>query len=325
MKAIVQDRYGGPETLALADVPRPEPAADEVLVEIAAASVNARDWHLMRGDPRIARLDRTHFGRHAPKARIRGTDFAGTVEAVGAEVSDLAAGDEVFGESDGAFAEYVCANRSAVAPKPSNLTFAQAAAVPLAGITALCALAPVRPGQRLLVIGASGGVGTFAVQIGVARGAHVTGVCSTRNVDLVRSLGADVVIDYTRDPVVGSFGVVVDLAGTRSLRTLRRLLAADGTLVLCGGGAPNGDRISVLGPIKLIAAGHILGRLIRQTVEIPTAHPDRAMLAELTELIESGQVRPAIDRTYALTDVPAAIDYMETAHPQAKLVIDLNI
>ncbi len=237
MKAIVQHEYGSPDTLRLEDVDRPDAGPGQVLVQVRAASVNAADWHVMRGDPKLARLQ---LGVRRPKAPVRGRDFAGEVAEAGAGVTHVGPGDEVFGETgmaDGAFAEYVRAPAGQVAPKPAGLTFEQAAALPLAGCTALQALrdvAHVQPGQRLLVNGASGGVGTFAVQIGKALGAHVTAVCSTRNVELVRSLGAEDVVDYTAEDVVSArqpFDVILDLVGNRSLRELRGVLTERGTLV----------------------------------------------------------------------------------------------
>ncbi len=271
MKAIVQDRYGSADVLKLREIDQPVPAENEVLVRVNAAAVNARDWHVMRGDPYVARLlDRTTFGRNGPKVKVRGTDFAGRVEAVGRGVQRFRPGDEVFGEVDGAFAEYVCVPDGVVEPKPANLTFEQAAAVPLAGNTALMGvrdLARIQPGQRILINGASGGVGMFAVQIAKSYGAEVTGVCSTRNVDLVRSIGADHVIDYTREDFtrnVRRYDVVFDLVGNRSLTELRRALTPAGTLILSGGGVSNGG--SFVGPIGLIIRGQLLSRFVRQRV-----------------------------------------------------------
>lgn len=241
MKAVVQDRYGPPDVLELRDVDRPVPTDDQVLVRIRAAGVNAYDWHLMRGDPYVARLA---LGLRAPKARVRGRDFAGEVVSVGRNVPELRPGDEVFGEVDGTFAEYVCVPDASVERKPADLTFEQAAALPLAGNTALRGLrdtAGVRKGQHVLVNSASGGVGTFAVQIAKGLGAVVTGVCSARNAELVRSLGADHVVDYAREDFTRSgrrYDVVLDLVGTRGITALRRALTPAGTLVLAGGGAP---------------------------------------------------------------------------------------
>ncbi|MFE0005779.1 NAD(P)-dependent alcohol dehydrogenase [Streptomyces erythrochromogenes] len=322
MKAIVQDRYGSPGVLELREVERPPVGDREVLVRVRAASVNARDWHLMRGDPYLARLV---LGLRRPKVRIRGTDFAGRVEAVGKDVTRLRPGDEVFGEAEGAFAEYVCAPADAVEPKPANLTFEQAAAVPLAGNTALMGLRDLgrlRPGQRVLVNGASGGVGTFAVQIAKALGAEVTGVCGTRNTELVRSLGADHVVDYSREDFTRTgrlHDLVLDLVGNRSLAACRRALTPGGPLVLSGGGVSEGG--SLVGPMSLLVRGWALSGFVRQRLLVLTAAPDRENLAALRELVESGRVTPAVDRTYPLREVPEAIRYPEVEHARAKVVI----
>jgi NADPH:quinone reductase-like Zn-dependent oxidoreductase len=325
MKAIVQHEYGSPDTLRLEDVDRPVAAPEHVLVRVHAASVNAADWHVMRGDPKLARLQ---LGLRRPKAPVRGRDFAGEVVAVGAGVTHVGPGDEVFGETgmtDGAFAEYVSAPAGRVARKPAGLTFEQAAALPLAGCTALQGLrevAHLQPGQRLLVNGASGGVGTFAVQIGKALGAHVTAVCSTRNVELVRSLGADAVVDYTTEDVVSAgqrFDVVLDLVGNRSLRELRRILTERGTLVLSGGGVFDGG--SLVGPMGLIIGGGLVGRVVRQRIRPFTASTTTERLTALARLVESGQVRPVVERTYPLAEVPTAIRYLESEHARAKVVV----
>jgi NADPH:quinone reductase-like Zn-dependent oxidoreductase len=326
MKAIVQDRYGSPDVLRLGDVPRPQPGDGDVLVRVHAASVNARDWHVMRGDPYVARLS-SEFGWRAPKVRTPGTDLAGRVEAVGADVTRFRPGDEVFGEASAAFAEYACAPEGRLAHKPANLTFEQAAAVPLAANTALIGLrdvARVHSGQRLLVNGASGGVGTFAVQLAKAYGADVTGVCRTRNVDLVRSLGADHVVDYTRDDFTRNghrYDVVLDLVGNRSLADLRRALVPRGTLVLSGGGVSRGG--SVIGPIGLMVRGMALSRFVRHRIVLLTARPSEDNLATLKQLTESGTITPVIDRTYPLAQAPDAIRYLETEHARAKVVITM--
>ena len=328
MKAIVQDGYGPPELLQLRDVEQPVPASDEVLIQVHAAALNAYDWHVMRGAPYVARfMDRSVFGRHGPKRSIRGRDFAGRVAAVGSGVTGFRPGDEVYGEADGAFAEYVCARADMVGPKPANLTFAQAAAIPLAGNTALMGLRDVggvQPGQRVLVNGASGGVGTFAVQIAKSLGAGVTGVCSTRNVDLVRSIGADVVVDYTRDDFARMdrrYDLVFDLVGNRSLADCRRVLAPTGTLVLSGGGSSEGR--SIIGPIGLMARALLLSPLVRQRVRVLMARASRQNLATLRELAEAGKLTPVIDRTYTLPEVPDAIRYLETEHARAKVVVTI--
>jgi NADPH:quinone reductase-like Zn-dependent oxidoreductase len=326
MKAIVQDRYGPPDVLELREVDKPVAADSEVLVRVHAAAVNARDWHVMRGDPYIARLlDRSTFGRGGPKVKIRGTDFSGRVEAIGRGVTRVRPGDEVFGEVDGAFAEYVCAPDGLVEPKPTNLTFEQAAALPLAGNTALMGLRDVgrvQPVQQVLVNGASGGVGTFAVQIAKALGGEVTAVCSTRNVDLARSIGADHVIDYTREDFTRNgrrYDVVFDLVGNRSLRAFRRALTPGGTLVLSGGGVSRGG--SVIGPIGLIVRGQAMSRFVRHRLLVLTATPSSENLAALREFAESGKIAPVIDRTYPLSDVPEAIRYVEVEHARAKVVV----
>ncbi|SCF05209.1 NADPH:quinone reductase [Micromonospora coriariae] len=325
MKAIVQDRYGPPETLTLAEVDAPAPAADEVLVRVEAAALNAYDWHAMRGDPRMARLA---MGRSKPRARIRGRDFAGRVEAVGKQVRQLRPGDAVFGDlgdANGAFAEYVCVRETLVAPMPANLTPQQAAALPLAGITALMGLSEVgqvEPGHHVLINGASGGVGTLAVQLAKVLGAAVTGVCSTRNVDLVRSLGADHVVDYTRDDFARDsrrYDVVFDLVGNRSLTALRRVLTPTGTLVLSGGGVYGGG--SLIGPVKLIARGRLLAPFVRHRIVILTAAPSRQHLDTLRAHAETGRLTPVIDRTYPLHEVPEAMRYLEGEHARAKVVI----
>jgi NADPH:quinone reductase-like Zn-dependent oxidoreductase len=327
MKAIVQDRYGPPEVLRLDDVDMPVPGPGEVLVRVHAATVNARDWHLMRGDPYVARLMSPALGISRPKGRIRGTDFAGVVEAVGADVRWFAPGDEVFGEVPGAFAEYVCAPVDVVGTKPANLTFAQAAAVPLAANTALVALrdvAQVHAGQRVLINGASGGVGTFAVQLAKVFGADVTAVCRARNADLVRSLGADRIVDYTREDFTragDTYDVVLDLVANRSLTALRRVLTPAGTLVLSGGGVSTGGQL--IGPIGLAVRGMLAARVvsrhrIRQMQEVPAS---AANLATLRELIEAEKITPVIDRTYPLRETADAIRYVEVEHARAKVVI----
>ncbi|WP_328420305.1 NAD(P)-dependent alcohol dehydrogenase [Streptomyces sp. NBC_00443] len=323
MKAVIQDRYGSADVLEFRDIDRPVPATDEVLVRVHAASVNAYDWHFMRGDPLIGR---GMMGLRRPKARVRGRDFAGTVEAVGAGVTGLKPGDEVYGEADGAFAEYVCARDSEVGPKPANLTFEQAAAIPLAGNTALIGLrdvARVQPGQTVLVNGASGGVGTFAVQLGKAYGAEVTAVCSTRNVDLVRSLGADRVVDYTQEDFTQGeqrYDVVLDLVGNRSLGEFRRVLTPTGTLILSGGGVYEGG--SVVGPMALFLKRRLAAPFARpqQLLEI-SARQSRVNLAALRELADSGKIAPVVERTYPLSEAAEAIRYMEAKHARAKIVV----
>lgn len=330
MKAIVQQRYGSPDVLRLQEVDRPVPAHNEVLVRVHAASVNARDWHVLRGDPYLARLALPKvMGVRAPRRKIRGTDFAGRVEAVGSGVDRFRPGDEVYGDlgdAHGAFAEYACAPADEVEFKPANLSFAQAATIPLAGSTALTGLrdlGQVRPGQHVLVNGASGGVGTFAVQLGKAFGAAVTAVCSTRNVDLVGSLGADHVVDYTTHDFARlgqRYDVVFDLVGNRSLSDLRRVLAPGGTLVLAGGGTFRG-RPGLVGPMGLVIKAQTVARFARERMVLLSAPPNRELLASLRDLAEAGTVTPVIDRTYPLDEVPDAIRYLEGEHARAKVAI----
>ncbi|MDX8028947.1 NAD(P)-dependent alcohol dehydrogenase [Lentzea sp. BCCO 10_0856] len=320
MKAIVQDRYGSADVLELREVERPVPAAGEVLVRVRASSVNAADWHIMRGDPYFARL---FLGLRGPKARIRGMDFAGVVEAVGPGVSGmLQVGDEVFGEVEGAFAEYVRVPAGLVERKPVNLTFEQTATLPLAGNTAWMGLRELQAGQQVLINGASGGVGLLAVQIAKARKAIVTGVCSTRNVEQVRAVGADVVIDYrTEDFTSGDerYDLVFDLVGNRSMSALRGLLTPDGVLVLSGGGSFTGG--ALFGPYGLIIQGKLLGPFTRQRLVVLEAKPSKENLAALRDLAESGKLVPVIERTYPLTDAPDAIRHVESQHARAKVVV----
>jgi NADPH:quinone reductase-like Zn-dependent oxidoreductase len=324
MKAIVQHRYGSPDVLEFTDTDRPAPGDHEVLVKVRAASVNARDWHVLRGDPYVARPS-ADLGWRRPNVKIRGTDFAGTVAAIGPGVTGLQIGDEVYGEANGAFAEYIAAPAERVAVKPADLTFEQAAAIPLAANTALIGLrdvAKLQPGQRILINGAAGGVGTFAVQIGKALGAEVTGVCSTRNVDLVRSLGADEVIDYTSTDFSRTdrrYDVVLDLVGNRSLTALRRPLVRNGLLVLSGGGVFSGG--SLFGPLGLMIRGMVSAPFVHHRVVLFNAVASQANLVALRELAEAGKLTPAIDRTYPLAAAADAIGYLETGHARGKVVI----
>ncbi|MEV0029559.1 NAD(P)-dependent alcohol dehydrogenase [Nocardia sp. NPDC050793] len=297
------------------------PGDDEALIRVHAAAVNAMDWHVMRGDPYLAR---PMMGWRGPRVRIRGRDFAGRVVAVGRNVKGLVVDDEVFGEADGAFAEYVTAAEHVVARKPAGFTFEQAAAIPLAGNTALMGLrdlGQLQAGQRVLINGASGGVGTFAVQIAKAFGAEVTGVCSTRNIELVRTLGADHVIDYTVDDFTcgtAHYDLIFDLVGNHSMAGLRRVLAPAGKLVLSGGGVYRGG--SIVGPMALMIAGMVRARFARW-VDVLQAEPSQANLTALAELAESGKLTPVIDRTYPLSQAGTAIRYLETEHARAKVVI----
>jgi NADPH:quinone reductase-like Zn-dependent oxidoreductase len=324
MKAITQERYG---VVEFGTVDTPVAGDDEVLVEVRASSVNAYDWHFMHGDPYLAR---TMMGFRRPKRPIRGRDFAGTVAAVGRNVTRFRPGDEVYGDLgnlNGAFAEYVAVPDSQVDRKPANLTFEQAAAVPLAANTALMGLrdvAQVQPGQQVLLNGASGGVGTFAVQLAKSFGATVTAVCSTRNVDMVRELGADHVIDYTQQDFTRTgrrYDVVFDLVGNHPLGALRRALVPSGILVLAGGGVYRGG--SVVGPMRLVIRADLTARFARHRIIRLTEAPSRDNLAALRELIESGQVTPVIDRTYPLSETAAAIEYVAVEHARAKVVISV--
>ena len=332
MKAIAQDRYGAPEVLEFREVEQPVAGPHDLLVRVHAASANARDWHIMRGDPYIVRLmSPSLFGLNGPRRQIRGSDFAGRVESVGAAVTRFRPGDEVYGDagaSDGAFAEYVVVSEDLAERKPSNISFEQAAAVPLAGTTALMAVrdaARLHAGQRMLINGSSGGVGTFAVQIARALGAHVTAVCSSRNVDLLQSLGADQVIDYTHEDFArGStrYDVLLDLVGNRSLSDCRRVLEPDGTLVLSGGGTSHGG--SFFGPMGLMIRATVMSKFLQKPhMLVLTATSNHANLATLRELIEDGKVTPVIDRTYPLDKTPEAIRYMEVEHARAKVAISV--
>lgn len=325
MKAIVHDGYGPPEDLELREIDEPRVDDDGVLVRVRAASVNPFDWHLMRGEPYLVKL---LGGLRRPRGRIPGVDVAGQVEEVGAKVTQFRPGDEVFGRHSGAFAEYVCGPENDFAPKPAGLTWEQAAAIPVAGCTALQALrdqGQLQPGQSVLVNGAAGGVGTFAVQIAKALGADVTGVCSTRNVELVRSIGADHVVDYTAEDFTRNrrrYDLILNVAGNRSLADLRRALTPAGTLVVVGGGVGREEkRGGVLGPLTLMIRARVLSRFVRQRLRPLFAKIRKDDLVFLTELIEAGKLTPAIDRSYPLTDAAEAIRYLEAGHARGKVIV----
>jgi len=320
MKACVYDRYGSPDVLELKEVGVPVPGDDEVLVQVGAASIQPYDWHFMRGLPLFVRL--INGLRRPKKATIVGSDVAGTVASVGRNVARFRPGDEVFGEvNTGGCAEYISVHEDKLASKPVNLTFGQAAAVPLAAMTALQALrdsGEVGPGRRVLINGASGGVGTFAVQIAKSLGAEVTGVCSARNVDMVRSLGADHVVDYgERDFARGAdrYDVIVDNMD-RSLSDLRRALTPRGTVVLVGGS--NGRWINGLGRVL---KARLLAPLVRQNLRPCQEKATKEDLAVLKELIEAGKVKPVIDRTFTLSETPEAMRYLETGRARGKVVV----
>jgi NADPH:quinone reductase-like Zn-dependent oxidoreductase len=324
MKAIVQDRFGPPDVLEPRDIERPAVGDDDVLVRVRAAAVNPLDWHLMRGSPYIARLQ---AGLRKPKDSVLGADVAGQVEAVGKHVTKLQPGDEVFGSlfgrGFGAFAEYVSVSDDLLELKPANLSFDQAAAVPVAALTALQGLRDhgrIEPGHKVLIIGASGGVGTFAVQIAKSFGAEVTGVCSTRNVDMVRSIGADRVIDYTQEDFAQAeqrYDLIFQLAGTGSPSDHRRALTSEGTLVLSSGESDG----RWIGPVDRVIKALLSSPFVRQRMVSFTVKPNKADLQFLKELIEAGKVTPVIDRTYSLSEVRDAIGYLEEGHTQGKVVI----
>ncbi|MEV5717426.1 NAD(P)-dependent alcohol dehydrogenase [Amycolatopsis mediterranei] len=318
MKAIVQDRYGSPDVLALGDTGRPSPAGGEVLVRVHAAGVDAGVWHLVTGQPYLLRL--LGFGLRRPKQPVRGLDFAGTVEEVGDGVTRVRPGDEVFGVCEGAFAEHAVAKQELVATKPERLSFEEAAAVLVSGGTALQALRDVgrvRPGQSVLVIGAAGGVGSFAVQLAKAFGADVTGVCSTAKTDLVRRLGAGHVVDYTREDFAARrYDLVLDTAGLRSLTDLRRALTPRGTLVIVGG-----EGGKWLGGIQRVFRAALLNPFVRQRLCGLVAHVRAADLETLRELLETGRLTPALDRTYPLADAAAAVGHLRAGRAAGKVVL----
>ncbi len=324
MKAIVRDTYGSADVLELRDIDIPEIKDEEVLVRVHAAGVGRDVWHVMTGLPYPIRL--AGYGFRAPKNPVIGSDVSGVVEAVGKNVSRFQPGDEVFGIGKGSYAEYVCAREDKLASKPASLTFEQAAVLAIMGSTALQALrdhGKVRPGQEVLIIGASGGVGTYAVQIAKAFGARVTGVCSTQKVEMVRSIGADHVIDYTREDFAEGdqrYDLILDIGGNSSLTRLRRALVSRGTLVITGGegggrwlgGTDRQLRAMMLSPF----VGQKLGTFVNKE-----NHEDMIVLGEL---IESGKLTPVIDRTYPLAEVPEAMRYLEEGHARGKVVITLE-
>lgn len=321
MKAIIQERYGEADVLALRDIEAPVPGNDEVLIRVRAAGVDPGTWHLMTGRPYLVRV--MGVGLRAPKVRVRGRDVAGTVQAVGKGVTQLKPGDDVFGTVEGSFAELACASARRFARKPGNLTFEQAAAVPISGMTALVAVrdrGKVQPGHRVLVIGAGGGVGSFAVQLAKVMGAHVTGVCSSSKTELVRSIGADDVIDYTREDFTDGkrqFDLIIDIAGRRPLSQLRRALASDGVLVIVGGEGGGrwlgGFQRQLGAPFRSMGRKpKLIGLMYRETQDL---------LLALTELLEAGKVTPLIDRTYPLRQAADAIRYLAQGHAAGKVVL----
>jgi NADPH:quinone reductase-like Zn-dependent oxidoreductase len=321
MKAIVQDAYGSPDVLELKDIDQPVAADDGLLVRVHAAGIDPGVWHLMTGMPYLVRI--MGYGLRVPKSRVPGIDAAGRVEAVGKDVTRFQPGDEVFGTCSGSFAVYARARESKLAPKPANLTFEQAAAVPVSACTALQGLRDkgnLQPGQKVLITGAGGGVGTFAVQLAKAFGAEVTGVCSTAKTDLVRSIGADDVIDYTRDDFadgVRRYDLILDIAGRRSLSHLRRALTPKGTLVIIGG--EGGGRW--LGGFDRSFRAGMLSPFVRQKLRMLISTERQEDLQFLSELMEARKVTPVIDRTYPLAEVPNAIRYLHESRARGKVVI----
>jgi NADPH:quinone reductase-like Zn-dependent oxidoreductase len=325
MKAIVYCDYGTADVLKLVDIAKPVPNDNQVLIKVRAASVNPYDWHFVRGTPYVMRLE---TGLRKPKVTRIGVDCAGTIEAVGKNITQFKPGDEVFGGKTGAFAEYVCGSERGLALKPASITFEQAGSVQIAGLTALQGLrdkAKIQPGQKVLINGASGGVGTFAVQIAKSFGADVTGVCSGRNVDLVRSLGADHVIDYTKEDFTKGeqrYDAILDNVPNHSLSECRRVLNPNGKYVMIGGGGPNEQGVIgvMFRPIKAM----LMSPFVSQEMGMMMAKLDKNDLTMLADLMQAGKVTPVIDRRYKLSEVPEAIRYVEEGHARGKVVISLE-
>lgn len=326
MKAFTLRSYGSADVLDLTDIDKPVPADDEVLVQVRATSVNPYDWHTMRGEPRVARLIPGGLGLRNPKLDILGCDMAGQVAAVGKDVTEFRPGDDVYALLEqGGFGEYVSVKEALLAPKPKNLSYSQAAAVPMAAVTALLAVrdeGQIQPGHKVLVNGASGGVGTFAVQIARAYGATVAGVCGTRNVDLVRSIGADEVIDYsTADFTRGAqrYDLLVDIAGSRSASACRRVLTPKGTFVAVGGQA--GRWLQPAGHVfAALAAGPFMSQRMVMADAVGCTEKKQKLMT-LTELIEDGRVTPVIERQYSFEEIPAAVRHQEEGHVLGKVVV----
>ena len=321
MQAIVYHRYGSPDVLELQEIPKPTPAEGQVLIRVHAASVNPYDWHFLRGTPSFIRL---FTGLRRPKSPRLGADVAGVVEAVGAKAAPFKPGDAVFGTAKGSFAEYACAAASQLAVKPQEISFEQAACLPIAGITALQGLrdkGKVQTGQTVLINGAAGGVGTFAVQIAKSLGARVTGVCSTQNVELIRSIGADEVIDYTHEDFARSarrYDLLLDLVGNRSLADCLRAIHPRGTYISCGGGGP--DR-STMDLVAQLLQNAVRSRFVSQKMPGLLAKINREDLAILADLVQRGTVTPVVDRTYSLREIAEAVRHVESGHVRGKVVI----
>ncbi|WP_406010977.1 NAD(P)-dependent alcohol dehydrogenase [Streptomyces sp. NBC_00637] len=326
MKGIVQERFGPPDVLELVDIDRPEVSAGEVLVRVRAAALNPYDWHMMRGDPYVARL-MGGVGLTRPKCRVAGIDVAGHVESVGPDVRGLRPGDEVLGFCHGSFAEYARTTEDLLVRKPAGLTFEQAAAVPMAAVTALRGIRTVggvRAGRRVLVNGAAGGVGTFAVQIATGLNAEVTGVCGTRNLDLVRSLGAAHVVDHTREDFTAGperYDVILDNVGNHPLSRLRRVLAPAGTLVANGGGSPGRLFGAVGSMLGVIAVDGFVRQRLRTILPSAPAGPTQEDLLAVTSLIEAGGLTPVVGQSYALADTAEGLRQLEQGHTRGKAVI----
>ncbi len=321
MKAITYPRYGGPEVLQLKEVPSPTPKDKEVLVKVHAASVNPLDWHLMRGTPYLVRLI---SGLFRPKVKILGADIAGTVEAVGSQVTQFKAGDEVYGEvSKTGFAEYSCVQEKLLAHKPATITFEMAAAIPVAALTALQGLRDhgnIQPGQQVLINGASGGVGTFAVQIAKAFGAEVTGVCSTRNVETARAIGADHVIDYKLEDFTQNgkqYDLILDMVANYTAAEYKGSLSPGGNCVVVGFSTASHM-------MKIMLASSKKAQAHKQNILTFTAKPNQADLIFLNSLLETGKVVPVIDRSYPLAQTAEAIAYLEEGHAQGKILISIE-
>jgi NADPH:quinone reductase-like Zn-dependent oxidoreductase len=323
MKAMIYTQYGSPDVIQFKEVEKPTPKDDEVLIKVHAASVNAGDWHYLRGAPWLFRLA---SGLLKPKNIFLGADVAGRVEAVGQNVTQFQPGDEVFGDLSasgrGAFAEYVCASETALVLKPANISFEEAAAVPVAAVAALQGLQSrmqIQPGQRVLINGASGGVGSFAVQIAKAFGAEVTAVCSTRNVGRMRSIGADHVIDYTQEDFTQNgqqYDLILAANGYHPLSAYQRALSPDGTYVMSGGAMAQLFEAMLLGPLVSMTGKKKMGNLM--------AKPDKEDLVFMKELLQAGKVKPVIDRYYPLSEVAEAIRYLESGHAQGKVIITVQ-
>ena len=326
MKAYVYRDFGSPDVLRLEDVDKPVPNDNQLLIRIHGVSVNPLDWHYMEGTPYLGRL--FEFGILKPANQRLGVDYAGTVEAVGKNVTQFKPGDEVYGNRFGAFAEYICATDKALALKPANLTFEQAASIPVAAVTALQGLrdkGKLQPGQKVLINGASGGVGTFAVQIARTMGAEVTGVCSGRNVELVRSLGAAHVFDYTKEDFTKSgqrYDLIIDNVGNRSVLEYTRVLNPQGRLVMIGGGGPEDQGYigPLIKPLKMV----VLKRFLTQEVGGMLAQMNQKDLTILADLIQNGKITPVIDKTYSFNQLPEAMRYLETGRARGKVVVTVG-